>query len=393
MVLLAGAAAAQTPFALRSVGQPLDSEDARMVARGGWGLAESDTLNPGFKNVASLYDLRHAVVKFTGYGESADNTDITGSRKTTRTLTPDIRVAAPVIKGKLALTAGFELYRSHQFKTQVDQVWYAWDDTVTGEERFQREGTFFSVPLGAAWQIRPGLVVSGTIGLANGTIRESVQTLFMDPATGTGVPLYQSNGRVQEDKFSGTAYTVGLLLSPFDRLQLAGTYTPAFDLDVDRKVEMGGVGSRFRETWQMTMPARYEAGLQLGLSDRWQLGADGQMQAYSEFVGPAEWDDVMVDEYSVNFGLERLMAFERKGGTGNLPLRLGVGYRRWAYQLGGSDVIEKTISGGTGFPFGQRMGSLDLALSYSMIGSLAENGMESKIWRMTVSVTGLEKWW
>ena len=52
-----------------------------------------------------------------------------------------------------------------------------------------------------------------------------------------------------------------------------------------------------------------------------------------------------------------------------------------------------TFSAGTGFPFGQKMGSLDLGVSYSMIGSLADNGLESRIWRLTVSVTGLERWW
>jgi hypothetical protein len=51
------------------------------------------------------------------------------------------------------------------------------------------------------------------------------------------------------------------------------------------------------------------------------------------------------------------------------------------------------ISVGTGFPFGQNLGALDLALSYGIIGELEPNGLETTFWRLTLSVTGLEKWW
>ena len=56
-------------------------------------------------------------------------------------------------------------------------------------------------------------------------------------------------------------------------------------------------------------------------------------------------------------------------------------------------VEEKTVSVGTGFPFRQSLGALDVALSYGIIGELEKNGMETEVWRLTISVTGLEHWW
>ena len=82
-------ALAQTPFALYNIGQRTTIDDARMVGRGGWGMAVSDSLNPGFKNLASLYSLRHLVLKFTGYGDNIESRDTRGERKNSRVYTPD----------------------------------------------------------------------------------------------------------------------------------------------------------------------------------------------------------------------------------------------------------------------------------------------------------------
>ena len=76
-----------------------------------------------------------------------------------------------------------------------------------------------------------------------------------------------------------------------------------------------------------------------------------------------------------------------------MPIRVGFSTRQWAYRVGGNAIEENTVSVGTGFPFRRKLGVLDLALSYSKVGDLEKNGLEDSVWRMTVSVAGLEKWW
>jgi hypothetical protein len=123
------------------------------------------------------------------------------------------------------------------------------------------------------------------------------------------------------------------------------------------------------------------------------VGADAQYMPFSEFTGPAEMMAEMEDEYTLSAGLERMAGRERRGGFSNLPIRVGASVRRWAYTVGGEPIEERTISFGTGFSFRQHLGALDLAFSYSSIGDLEKNGLESTVYRMTLSVTGLEKWW
>ena len=93
------------------------------------------------------------------------------------------------------------------------------------------------------------------------------------------------------------------------------------------------------------MPEEYLVGAQARVTDRWLIGADYQLQAFSEFVGPQEWlDEGMEDEYTLSFGLEKRVAYERRGGLKNWPIRLGFSTRQWAYQVGGSPVTENTYS-------------------------------------------------
>ena len=397
LLLTALPAEAQSPFALTNLGQRVDPEDARMVGRGGWGMAVSDSLNPGFKNLAGLASLRMVAVKFTGYGDHVTSEDDLGLERTTnRTLSPNIRVGLPVIKGKLAFSTGFEITRSNEYHTYTEKTWYAFDDTLTGNEQFVREGTLWSVPFGLSWQVRPGLALGGTVGLVRGTIRESVVMNFLEPnngATSNPAPLYGSNGRVQEDEYTGTATTLSLLAQPLPGLSLGASWRKNHSLDVDRKVSLGNVGERFFSQWEYSFPDEYRAGFDWRMSGRWHLGADYQLMEFTDFHGRDDWKDDLESEYTINVGVEREQAHARHGGRNNLPLRLGYQYRQWGYRVAGEPVTEQFFSVGTGFPFRQKLGNLDVALSYGLIGNLTDNGERSKVWRFTMSFTGLENWW
>ncbi len=392
-MVLPSVASAQSPFALTNIGQPIDSEDARMMGRGGWGMAVYDSLNPGFLNVASLSALRHVAVRFTVYGEKTISEDEQGSRTTHRTLIPDVRVGLPIIKSRLAFSTGFQVNRSFEYRTMSEMTWFAIEDTITGNQQFIRDGSLWQVPMGLSLKVFNGFSLGATIGLVNGTIRESMTNFYLFPAAPNGSPLYLASGTEQKDEFSGTMTSWSIHLGSPNSLALGASYTPAHDLSVNRKVSMGGVGAKYNTTWTLDVPDTYRAGFQARLSTRWQVGADATMQKFSNFEGNQDWAGDMIDEYSLAVGLEKVVGFERHGGSGNMPLRLGARYRRWGFLVNGAEVEEKTFSIGTGFPFRKKMGMMDIALSYSLIGDMANNARESKVWRGTISVSGLEKWW
>jgi hypothetical protein len=114
---------------------------------------------------------------------------------------------------------------------------------------------------------------------------------------------------------------------------------------------------------------------------------------FTDFSGNDKWAAEMYDEYTVGFGLERRKANVRRAGMSNLPLRLGYNVHRWAYGLGGEAIDEHTWSVGTGFAFAGDLGQLDLSVSYGVIGDQERNGVQSDVWRLGISFTGLEAWW
>lgn len=385
--LLCDPAVAQTPFSLVNIGQKIDPDDGRMAGRGYWGMAVNDSLHPGFKNTASLTSLQHVALELTGYAETVRSKGDDHKRTSHRTFTPDLRVGLPLLKGRLAVTAGFRLERSMQYRASNEMIYPVHGDTTENStDTFERWGSIFSAPVGVGLKVTEGLSVAGTYGLVNGSISE---TLSMEP---DGVS-YLPTVRYQEEEFSGHMMTWAALWTGLKGLQLGASYTPGYDLNADRIVVMKNVSGRHKDSYTVKMPDAWAAGFQLNVSERWRVGGDYQFQEFSKFVGRQDWNGQQEDEYSVGFGIERRQASERRGGWNNLPIRFGAKYRQWGYQVGGNPIVEKTITAGTGFPFREDLGQLDVALSYSRIGEMAKNDYESSIWRLTVSVTGLERWW
>lgn len=401
-------ARAQTPFALESVGQRLAEGDARMLGRGGWGLTIADSLHPGFKNAASTAWVRHVSLSLTGYGETGSHEDGVHSRSTSRTYLPDVRLAVPLRKGELSFSTGFKLERSSGWHTSVDSTWVAWDgfeswgfsaDTLGGNVQFEREGSVFKVPLALAWRATPALAGAVALNLERGSLRESIADYYLSPTTAAGVPFYRSVIAVGEDQFSGTSATLSALFTPRPDLRLGVTWTGSHTVDARRKAEVGGVAARSLEEFEITRPSELAVGVSAPLGGRWEAGLDYRRQDWGRFAAPAawlaqpDWQEQLGEELQWGFGLERRRGTVRRGGWSNLPLRVGAGWHRWPYRVGGNEVVERTISVGTGFPLRGEGGTLDVALSWGQVGDEAENGLSSSYLRLAVSVTGLEAWW
>lgn len=410
LLAAAGGARAQTPFALRSVGQRLADGDARMHGRGGWGLVVADSTHPGFKNPASTAWVRKIALSVTGYGENAWHESPGASRVTDRTFVPDVRVAVPVRKGLLAFSTGLALENSTAWSTKVDSTWVVWDDprwqewgaaadTLAGNEQFERQGSTFRVPLALAWRVTPQLAAAAAVNFERGSLREQLSEYYLSPANGSGVPDYRSVVGVSADEFTGTSTTLAALLTPRPQLRFGLAWTSAHDLDVSRKTELSGVADRSRSSFTLHRPAELAAGFAAPLGGRWEVGGDWRRQDWRRFTGPdawlAEpgWRDQLADEVQVAFGVERRAARVRRGGLDNAPVRLGATWHRWPYRVGGHDIVERSLSVGTGFPLYGDNGFLDVAVTYGLVGDQADNGLDSRYLRLSVSVTGLEGWW
>ncbi len=399
VLIAAVTASAQNPFALTNIGVDLRSSDARVDGRGGWGLAERDTLTPSFHNLASLPGLTRLAVVMSGYGERAVAEDASGSRMTSNVRTPSLRTALPFLGGRGVATVGFRALRGTQYSWVEDfsitlpipDGGGATED-IDGLRTFQREGTQFEVPLGVAWRFDDRLAVGASLNLVNGLLRERLSEGFYDNTDDGLLPL-RTNSEVIEDQLNSVSSTVSALVSLSESLHIGATYTTAHNWDVTRTRDMNGIPGDVTIDYQVRIPAHWGVGAAVGVTERWRVGFDYESQAFSGFTGRPDWEGVMTDSWCLSAGVERLEAFQRRGGRDNLPLRAGASLRRLPYTVNGQTIDERRISVGTGVPLRNQGGHLDVAMSYIMTGSLDDHGVQDRAWRLTLSLAGLEKWW
>jgi len=400
LLLGAGAAAAQSPFARTNIGQDIRASDARIEGRGGWGAAESDTLSPSFHNIAGLPGLRHVAIAVCGYAALTASESATDSRRTSRVTTPSVRLGLPLAGGRAVLTAGFRALRGTQYTSETPLATLLPDpadplgDPVVfhGTRTLVREGTQFEVPLGGACRVNDRLSIGATLNLVRGVVRERLRDDLGTP-DGTGDSPYVAVSEVLADDISGLSTTWSVQARPWRELRLGATVTPGHGWDMTRTRDMLGLPGSRTQLYEVRLPAAWTVGAQAPVRGRWRAGAEFESQPYGDFAGNTAWEAEMVDAWRWSVGVERAEQWRRRGGWRNLPLRLGISRQRWPYRVGGAEVLETRIAAGTGLTFREQTGHLDVALSYGWTGDRGDNGLADRTWRMTVSLAGLERWW
>jgi len=380
-VSLVSTAWAQTPFSLRGLGQNVEAGTARDWGRG-WGLADRDTLTPGSANPAALADLRFVQLLFAGTGERTLDDGPEHDRVSWRTTLPNVRLAFPLRSGSLAMQTGFHVKRSFLYESFTIGEVERFGQVFGIEETYSRSGNLFEIPIGLAWRPLDGLALAASINLVRGPVEDRIVQTF------SGDPLV--NDHANRLEFEGQSATLAALWTA-GRLSLGAVVTPGHDLDVERTVSMAAVAGEARTEDRVAMPTDYRAGVAVELGGGWRLGADGTFAEFGDLGDDSVWGPGLRDEWSVGVGLERRLRRSDRGRDYRAPLRLGFMTRRWGHEVGGAPVDERVISLGTGVPFRNWLGSIDLSLSYAWIGNEADNGVRSQALRLGVSISGLER--
>lgn len=399
LLLLAGAAAAQSPFALLHMGEDIRSWDARIDGRGGWGVAESDTVLPSFANLAGLTGLRKVAVVLSGYGDLRTAEADGEERRSSNVRTPTVRAAVPFARGRLVISAGFQALRATQYDTREELAIDLLDpdtgevmESVDGFRYRLREGTQFEVPLGVSYRVTDRLSVGASLNLVNGVIRERLTESFIGTSEEDALTL-ALNSEVVEDAFDAVSSTWGVQGRPVDGVRVGFRYTTPQNWSVTRTNDMTGIAGEAVRAYEVHVPALWAVGADVALGERWRVGAEYEAQAFTELTGRTDWMQNSADAWRLGFGVERRESDRRRGGWSNLPLRLGAAMQILPYTLNGEEIRRTTLSVGTGVPLQGRNGHLDVALTRIWTGDADKHGFRDAGWRLTVSLAGLERWW
>lgn len=76
-----------------------------------------------------------------------------------------------------------------------------------------------------------------------------------------------------------------------------------------------------------------------------------------------------------------------------MPLRLGYYEDRWHVEIpDGSRVVSRFFSVGSGFGMPGGPGGIDVTLEFGKIGSVSDNAIDEKVFRVGIGMSLTEKW-
>jgi hypothetical protein len=384
---VASAARAESIFGLSFFGVDASAADARIEGRAGMGLAYSDSVNASVLHPGQLADLERVTVGITSRFENRRASDPSGSVKRSSLATPSIRLGLPLWK-QAGIGVGFSALRATQWT--VDRPFAGNTDV---QEKIEREGTQFVVPLQFGWKLGRHLRVGAGLWAQFSTTRIRYELDLIDD---------RDVLEVREDIGDGVATELSFGLDDIGPLSLAVHWIGDQTQDVSVRQRGVALSNRADGTRTDSVPGRLEAGFRLELPGTWSAGVDYQVQRWSEYEGrnfsylngvydpngvPADLDD----EITWRFGLEREAA--RIGVRETLPVRLGAYYRQWHYSLGGSRITEWGVTAGSGVSLSGGRSRVDAAIGYSRIGNQDDNGVNEDLFKVVFSIAGGERWY
>ncbi|MFQ5600728.1 MAG: hypothetical protein ACE5G2_09240 [Candidatus Krumholzibacteriia bacterium] len=373
------AAGQESFFALEFLGVSEETGDARARGLGVLGVALDDhrtsiSLNPA--SIGGLDDMTLSAMGVSGVRTSRDASleDEAGLARF-----PHERVSLPMF-GKVVFTTGFVGLRNFHadFALREGEI-----DGLKYEQRFERDGTLYTVPFGFAGSFGSRVRAGITLDVLLGTVDEAWIT------DGDSIVGLKSRRR---DRMSGRTVTLGLVVHATPWLRLGGTWSPEFTVDRSRQttlesVRFGSGSAPIRNTSvkkDIRLPQVLRGGATLQLGERWLLTSDYLWREWDAYTGDLYGAEAIGNETRFGGGLE----WRRR----RLAYRIGASRTTWPQRVGGAELHESVLHLGLGIDLTADRGRLDFALEHAWIGRVDSNGREERTWRFVVSVSGQEIW-
>ena len=381
IILAAGTvpALAQSLFATRGLGLPIQPLDARARALGGVGTGLLG-INTSLVNPADAIGLtRRAIgasVQPTG-GEAELNGE-TGEFGATRF--PSVRLIIP-LGTRFGLSVGYGSVLEQSWALETTGETQIGDETIETRDLIEADGGVSRVEIGLAFAITQSLAIGAAGGVYAGQLERSIRRAFVDP----DILLAPFEQKLRFG-FSGPHATVGARWNPIPVLRLGAAFTLGDNLEVD--VEEGSAAG---EDWRL--PMRLNAGVSGLLTPELAL-AVGAERAWGADDEPIAGASVRADTWRLGGGLEYTGL---RTSSHLFPIRLGYANEDLPYHLETeTPATERAFTFGLGIRFGGVDGGTPNAVVDAALERGERTGLEStrnpgglteSFWRMTFSLT------
>jgi hypothetical protein len=371
-------ARAASVYSMVLVGERIESGDIRAIALGGSNQLVTDSLGVLYSNPALSSRVRLVLLGATQLFAIDEGRSEEYTERDNTYLFPALRMAFP-IANRFVFSIGYTSRYDPDGSFQTQEVSDSGDPYTV---QFTKSGGLFSVPLTLSADITRYASVGLTFSLERGNVEERWDIIFDDPQFVPGFGF-------QREDLSGTGFGGGLVLRPTSRLLIGGSYESEIDYDSDVVRQFSSAALDTGYTTVAKLPARASVGITWGIS-RFLFLASYGWSDFSDFSGLGFPADRLGEEKSYAFGIEDV-GF--KLGGKQIPIRVSFHYQELPFDHPAGQSVSKYLVGlGTGVSVMDGRGKFDIAIQAGKTGSIGENGVEDRLFRLYLGIVGGEAW-
>jgi len=365
---------AQSLFATRGLGVPLNAADARVSALGGIGVGLLG-FHPAVTNPAELAGLSRR-----GVTAAFQPTDVDVDVEGTADGTSGTRF--PLLSAVFPLTP--RLVTGVAFGGYLDQTWGVAQETtidvggrdVTATDNITSTGGIAQMRLQAGYALSPTFSVGVGAGLLTGSVERRVRRTFADTSVTLSTYDQRTNWR-----FFAPLVSVGARWEPSELIRVGASLMAGTDLDAT--ADSVDDGERIYGA-----PLEFAAGASARLSSVLLVTAGGAWSRMPSTEGGIETHATMRFGGGLEYeGVRR--------GQRTFPVRLGARWTGLPYAASGEEQpTEWGIGGGLGFRLGDPANpaavvdfGVERGERSGLSGITLDQGVTEKLWRFTVSLS------
>ncbi len=364
------------------VGIPFAFPNARSMSMGGVAIAVPSQYAVSRLNPAGLQQIHKTTLSLQYFYEQNKYKDESGKATSQYANFDGFTFVLPVGKG-LGFSASMSPY------TRVD--YYLSFQQEQSEELFiksvQGNGGLNTFSFSMFFGITPKIALGLSGDYIFGKINEDWKVTYENTD-------FVSTSDLLSTKNNGYGFTAGILIHPISALQVGAIYRPKTDLDSKTDTYYNYTTNALVHRGSIKLPSSWGVGISYGIGQIGLIGLDFNKQSWSQLEINGQTVQQIRDTYRVALGTEvhpSEDAFDPY--LKRMSYRFGICYQPFfVNDFDDQSIMEKWLTFGVGLPLLLNISQIDIALGFGQRGSLKKNGLSENLFRITLSVSGSEKW-
>lgn len=373
---------AGTILSSKGLGSPLFLPNARSIAMGGLSIAVPYPVAPSRINPAMNAGITTTRISIQHLYENNRYEDPEGKASSLYSNLYGFMFAIPFGSG-LGMTLGLTPVTRMDFNI-------AFREELAGEaytKSIEGQGGLNQFSFSAYWGVFSKLSLGVTGHYLFGNLEEE-WTVDYDSFD------FETSTEVFETHTKGFGMTLGIGFRPINALLLGATYTTEIAADMTTITQHRAVADSDTSTGSFRFPAHWGIGVTYSYKDAVLLGFE-----YSH----RNWENLKINAYALenvrstpvfSTGMEvQATTNPMETYLKRIAYRIGFSYQPY-YSLDpdGNTLNEYWFTFGLGFPFFMNAAQVDMAVSFGKRGSIADNELSENLIRLSLTVSGSEKW-